>query len=185
MTSIDAFFNRWSHLEGGAERANDAMFLSELCDVIGGPRPDPAGAMSERNDYVFQRLARRTEGIPSGSISIARGMVLLSPYSVRARLAARAPDWRWSSVRAHLDGVGDGLVTVAPVLSRIDNFAALVEGDADGSGDDALRKAELTGRPVGTAPFISDLERRLGRPVARRAPGRKPAQRPTEHPSLF
>lgn len=42
--TIDAFITRWSNLEGGAERANYAMFLSELCDVIEVPRPDPAGA---------------------------------------------------------------------------------------------------------------------------------------------
>jgi putative transposase len=104
---------------------------------------------------------------------------------VRARLAARAEDWRWSSTRAHLAATDDGLVTVAPVLSRIDDFAALMEGDGHGSVDGALRKAELTGRPIGTAAFIADLERRLGRPIARRAPGRKPAQPTAGQPSLL
>jgi putative transposase len=102
---------------------------------------------------------------------------------VRAHLVARAQGWRWSSVRAHLVGADDGLVTADP-QSRIDDFTGLVEGDADVSVDDASRKAELTGRPVGTAAFIADLERRLGRPIARRAPGRTPAQPSTEHPSL-
>ncbi len=36
--------------------------------------------------------------------------VALNP--VRARLVARADDWRWSSARAHLQGRDDGLVTV-------------------------------------------------------------------------
>jgi putative transposase len=36
--------------------------------------------------------------------------VALNP--VRARLASRAQDWRWSSVRAHLVGRDDGLVIV-------------------------------------------------------------------------
>jgi hypothetical protein len=37
-----------------------------------------------------------------------------------------------------------------------------------------LRRSETTGRPLGNAEFIADLERRLGRSVARLAPGPKP-----------
>jgi len=36
---------------------------------------------------------------------------------VRARLAERAGDWRWSSARAHLGGRDDALVKVAPLLA--------------------------------------------------------------------
>jgi putative transposase len=100
--------------------------------------------------------------------------VALNP--VRARLAARAEDWKWSSVSAHLAREDDGLVSVGPVLERVTDFAALI---ADAGGDaefTALRAAEQTGRPLGNADFIAGLERILDRPVARRAPGRKPKQ---------
>lgn len=60
------------------------------------------------------------------------------------------------------------------MLSRVNDFAALIERDAEGAEFSALRSAELTGRPLGNAAFIAGLERVLGRPVARRAPGRKP-----------
>jgi hypothetical protein len=42
----------------------------------------------------------------------------------------------------------------------------------------SLRNAEGIGRPLGTADFVTELERRLGRPIARRAPGRKAAATP-------
>ena len=42
--------------------------------------------------------------------------VALNP--VRARLVARAEDWPWSSVRAHLEGRNDALVHAAPLSSR-------------------------------------------------------------------
>jgi putative transposase len=42
--------------------------------------------------------------------------VALNP--VRAGLAARAEDWRWSSARAHLEGRDDGLVSVGPLVER-------------------------------------------------------------------
>jgi len=54
----DAFIARWTAREGGAERANYGMFLTELCALIGVDSPDPAGADTERNDYVFERAVR-------------------------------------------------------------------------------------------------------------------------------
>jgi hypothetical protein len=42
----------------------------------------------------------------------------------------------------------------------------------------SLRKAEGIGRPLGTADFVIELERRLGRPIARRAPGSKATATP-------
>ena len=68
---VDSFIRRWSDLEGGAERANYALFLTELCDVIGAPRPEPASAVTERNDYVFERFVRRRDG-SSGRIDLYR-----------------------------------------------------------------------------------------------------------------
>jgi|GEM_PF-3894175 len=56
----------------------------------------------------------------------------------------------------------------------MERFADLVAADLEEPAFGRLRAAESTGRPLGTAEFVAHLERRLGRPVARRAPGRKP-----------
>ncbi len=53
--TVDEFIERWRNNEGGAERANFALFLTELCTLLGLPQPDPADATHERNDYVFER----------------------------------------------------------------------------------------------------------------------------------
>jgi putative transposase len=98
--------------------------------------------------------------------------VALNP--VRAGLVTSAWDWPWSSVHAHARAEDDGLVAVRPVLDRIGPIAEFLQGGKEGPAFAALRGAERTGRPVGTAAFIADLEQRLGRPIARRAPGRKP-----------
>jgi hypothetical protein len=44
----------------GQERANYALFLTELCGAIGFPHPESASAAHEINDHVFVREAERT-----------------------------------------------------------------------------------------------------------------------------
>jgi hypothetical protein len=68
--TAESFIARWSGREGGQERANCSMFLTELCDVLGVSRPDPAGATHEFNDYVFERRVERRS--PDGSREIGR-----------------------------------------------------------------------------------------------------------------
>ncbi|MGE0418089.1 MAG: class I SAM-dependent DNA methyltransferase [Acetobacteraceae bacterium] len=63
MTSsdiVERFIARWQGREGGQERANYALFLTELCDTLGLPHPDPATATTEDNDYVFERVVQET-----------------------------------------------------------------------------------------------------------------------------
>ncbi len=64
---IDAFIDKWSRARGGAERANYQMFLSEFCQAIGVPSPDPASHQTAANDYVFERGVQRrpSEGMAS------------------------------------------------------------------------------------------------------------------------
>ncbi|MEA2739326.1 MAG: hypothetical protein QOH05_2633, partial [Acetobacteraceae bacterium] len=84
---IDAFITRWQGQEGGQERANYALFLTELCDVLGVRRPDPAAANTQDNDYVFERAVRRQapDGTPgSGRIDLyKRGCFVLEAKQSR------------------------------------------------------------------------------------------------------
>lgn len=50
-----------------------------------------------------------------------------------------------------------------PALSRIENFKALLEDEYDLSKFEALRKAEVTGRPIGDDEFIASLENQFER----------------------
>jgi hypothetical protein len=66
---IASFINRWE-ASGAAERANYQLFLSELCDVLAVPRPDPNTAGSTANHYVFERNV--TIRHPNGESSVGR-----------------------------------------------------------------------------------------------------------------
>jgi len=68
-TSLQDFLNRWE-ASGAAERANYQLFLSELCDVLGVPRPDPTQADDAQNAYVFERAVTFQNG--DGTTSTGR-----------------------------------------------------------------------------------------------------------------
>ena len=59
-STIDHFISRWEN-SGAAERANYALFLSELCDLLEVPRPDPTSPDPEKNRYVFERAVTRKQ----------------------------------------------------------------------------------------------------------------------------
>ena len=98
--------------------------------------------------------------------------VALNP--VRARLADRAIDWPWSSTRALVEGLQDGITATQPVLSRYPDFTALLAAGEDEEMSLRLRKAEQVGRPIGDAVFLGELESASGRTFKRGRPGPKP-----------
>jgi len=58
VADIESFIAKWSR-SGGAERANYALFLVELCDLIGVGHPEPSG--DRGRDYAFERPVRPRE----------------------------------------------------------------------------------------------------------------------------
>ncbi|MEX2263348.1 MAG: DNA methyltransferase [Bryobacteraceae bacterium] len=63
------FIERWKG-SAAAERANYQLYLSELCDFLRVPRPDPTVADDTRNAYVFERGVRFQNG--DGTTSLGR-----------------------------------------------------------------------------------------------------------------
>ena len=55
VANLDSFIARWTSGEGGQERANYQMFLTELCDALEVPRPDQAAHDAVLNAYAFER----------------------------------------------------------------------------------------------------------------------------------
>ncbi|HZZ41877.1 MAG TPA: type IIL restriction-modification enzyme MmeI [Tepidisphaeraceae bacterium] len=64
--NIRAFIQRWK-ASGAAERANYQLFLTELCDLLSVPGPEPAGPDDALNAYVFDRsvLFQNNDGTTS------------------------------------------------------------------------------------------------------------------------
>jgi putative transposase len=78
---------------------------------------------------------------------------------VRAGLTARAIDWPWSSVRAHVEGRPDRLLTPAPLAERLgEALTSFFDVDVGEEAARRLRRATATGRPLGAAAWVKALE---------------------------
>ena len=131
-------------------------------------------ARARQTGHLFQgRLG--SVALDEDHLMNAARYVALNP--VRAGLAPRAEDWPHSSVRAHLAGRDDALVRVKPLLDRAPRFADLLEGEPDAAAFALIRRSELIGRTLGSVGFVQEIEKRLGRVLARANAGRNGARR--------
>ncbi|HWG20813.1 MAG TPA: transposase [Terracidiphilus sp.] len=130
--------------------------------------------INARGRWTGHLFQSRFASVVLDDTHLIRAFRYVSMNPVRARLVARPEEWKWSSVKAHISGLDDALVTVRPVLDRIPHLKELLQAQPEDDFSD-LRRAEATGRPLGAPEFVTGLENLLGRKIARRAPGRKPA----------
>jgi hypothetical protein len=95
----EAFIARWQGQEGGQERANYALFLTELCDVLDLPHPDVAKATHAHNDYVFERAVQRrlANGDAAGRIDLYK----------RNSFVLEAKQSRWKGGGKEITGQND------------------------------------------------------------------------------
>ena len=91
---------------------------------------------------------------------------------VRAKLVARAEDWRWSSGRGHLSGRDDCLVKVSPLLVMVGDWRAFLDSALPEGELEELRKHARTGRPLGGEAFFDRLECLMGRLLKPKKGGR-------------
>ena len=98
MTYPD-FETRWKQ-SGGAERANYGLFLQDLCDLIGVPRPDPTTDNPAQDAYVLERAVTFQDGpkTSTGRIDLyKRGCFVLE-----TKQGTDTPDQQHKAERAEL-----------------------------------------------------------------------------------
>lgn len=92
---------------------------------------------------------------------------------VRSGLVEKPEDYPWSSANAHLSGIDDDLVNVAPLLQIAGDWRAFLLQDMPDQETNALKRHERTGRPLGGAEFVDHIEKKLGRILRPQKPGPK------------
>ena len=100
---------------------------------------------------------------------------------VRARLVRKAENYRWSSAGAHCGLKPDPVLTRNPYWQRqfesVGEWSAwLAEGD-EPQRLKVLRRNVDKGLPCGSEKFIQKLEKRTGRALQYRPPGRPKQER--------
>ena len=102
MMDLNAFITRWQH-SSGSERANYQLFVTDLCELLDLPRPDPASQDNENNAYVFERLVKISA--PDGSVN--NGFIDLyrrDCFVLEAKQSGKTLDtsgWDKAMLRAH------------------------------------------------------------------------------------
>lgn len=92
---------------------------------------------------------------------------------VKAGMAERVEEYRWSSARVHVAMDHDPLLPAASWLSDEERSAYRdFVGMDDEETDSAIRKATNSGRPFGSEPFIDQMEFSLNQRLRPGAPGR-------------
>ena len=118
-TPTDEFIRRWES-SGAVERANYALFLTELCDLLHVPRPEPSRPDDSENGYVFERAVTFQNGDDStspGRIDLyKRGCFVLEakqgserPEGTGELILPRRPKRRGTAVRG-TDGWDDAML---------------------------------------------------------------------------
>ncbi len=134
MNDAGPFITRWS-ASSAHERANYALFLSELCDLLGVPRPNPAVADDRDNAYVFERAVTFAEGRPGRIDFYKRGCFVLE-----AKQASTRGTKGWSDAmlraRAQAEGYVHALATDEPAVPflLVCDIGHVLEVFADFSG---------------------------------------------------
>jgi len=137
-----------------------------------------AGIIQARRKRTGHFWQGRFGAVAMDEQHLAAALRYVSLNPVRARLAERAQDWRWSSTRAHLRGTEDRLTALTPIKDRFPRFAELLASEPEADLFERLRAAESIGRPLGGDRFLARLERLTGRELkpGKRGPKRQEAQ---------
>lgn len=156
--------------------------------ILTPPTPDALRAALSEAHRRYSRMVNFREGwrgylwqgrfascpLDEAHAHAAARYIELNP--VRARLVSQAEDWPWSSARAHLTGQSDGLTEIGALGIPVAEWRGFLAEGLDEGALEAIRSGERTGRPLGGAEFIEQLETTTGRTFAPRKRGPKPRQ---------
>jgi SAM-dependent methyltransferase len=129
--SSQSFIERWQQ-SSAAERANYAPFLSELCDFLDVPRPDPSRAEDHLNTYVFEKPV--TFHNLDGSISQGRiDLYRRGHFVLEAKQGSNPPELQTDP------STGDLILTAPPLRPERRRRGTAVRGTH--SWDEAMLNA--------------------------------------------
>jgi len=148
-----------------------------LASAVGEAHRRYTLAINTREGWKGYLWQGRFSSFPMDSAHLMNAVryVLLNP--VRAGLVEHAEEWPHSSIGAHLSGKSEGLVDPVPLASRVTDWPRFLRATGGRPDDDAFRRHQRTGRPMGSDEFVRGLETLLGRRLRLGKAGRKRGRR--------
>ncbi len=147
--NIEAFVSRWE-ASGASERANYVLFLTELCDLLEVPRPEPTQPDERNNAYVFEKSVTFRDG-DGGGESVGR----IDLYK-RGCFVLEAKQGSDAAVSGSITGASSYLGLPKPRLKK--GTAVRQSAAWDGAMTAARGQAELYARALpaeeGWPPFL-------------------------------
>ena len=92
---------------------------------------------------------------------------------VKAGLVGTPKDYLWSSARHYLGEHDDPLLAASPLGFLIDDWCGFLSSSDDVLRIESIRRAERSGRPLGSDSFVSKMEKTLNRRLQKEKPGPK------------
>ena len=102
---------------------------------------------------------------------------------VRAHMVSSAPEYRWSSARAHCWGAPDAFLDPDEAVA-IEGWQDWLDRSDDLKVEDLIRICTFTGRPCGDEAFLDRIEGLTGRQLRAKKRGRKPKGEGSGPPKL-
>ena len=92
---------------------------------------------------------------------------------VKSNLVTHAEDYQWSSSRHHLGLLADPVVHRSPLAEMVGNWRDFLMQPEDEKINKEIQYSGKGGRPLGTAEFVSSLEKQVSRVLRLQKPGPK------------
>ena len=122
--------------------------------------------INKREGWQGHLWQERYHSCPMDESHLLAAVRYIEMNPVSANICHNAGDWPWSSARAHLNGRDDSLVSVLPMLKRIDNWSNYLMAPVDEKQQCRIQQHASSGRPLGDDDFMTELSQITGRDLA-------------------
>jgi putative transposase len=145
-----------------------------LCKAIGEVHQRYTRAVNFRMGWRGHLWQGRFHSYPMDESYLLATARYIELNPVKATLVKSPEDYPWSSGRHHL-GLGvSPLVAASPLRNLVDDWGVFLSSkQEDITRIREIRRAERTGRPLGSSFFVENLEKKLHRRLRQMKPGPK------------
>jgi len=143
-----------------------------LAKAIGETHRRYTLAINQRQQWRGHLWQGRFFSYPLGPSHLLAAARYIELNPVRAGMARRPEDWPWSSAKAHLSGIDDEIVQVAPLLETCPQWQDLIQSEISEREAEVFQRHTRTGLPLGDPAFQSEIASSTSRPVGGKKRGR-------------